>query len=263
MRIAHECPLSIYDTIQSKTDYDYALVHLLDENESYHEKFINRHARGNTREWILDNSLFELETPFDPVNFAEKIMEYQPDWYVIPDKLEDAAFTVANVHAWDREFDYVPGKRIGVVQGTTVDEVIQCYLEIEPFVEKIAFSFDYSFFVDPEDRDNTKYVQYMLGRATLLKQLDELCVINPDLPHHLLGCGVPQEFKLYGRYKWIDTVDTSNPVVHGMFNIRYSENGLPSKDPRKLHTLIDEEVTPEQLKNILFNVDMFRKFCNG
>jgi len=41
MKIAHEAPLSIYDRVQSLTDYDYALVHLFEENEKYYDKFYN------------------------------------------------------------------------------------------------------------------------------------------------------------------------------------------------------------------------------
>ena len=36
MKIAHEAPLSIFDKVQAVTDYDYALVHLFEENEEYY-----------------------------------------------------------------------------------------------------------------------------------------------------------------------------------------------------------------------------------
>ena len=38
MKIAHEAPLSIFDQVQELTDYDYALVHLFEENEDYYNK---------------------------------------------------------------------------------------------------------------------------------------------------------------------------------------------------------------------------------
>jgi len=35
IKIAHESPKSIFDTVQNYTDYDYALVHLFEEDEGY------------------------------------------------------------------------------------------------------------------------------------------------------------------------------------------------------------------------------------
>jgi len=53
IKIAHESPIGLFDFVQSKTDYDYALVHLLEENEAYHKLFVDAIAEG--REVILDN----------------------------------------------------------------------------------------------------------------------------------------------------------------------------------------------------------------
>ena len=45
IKIAHESPKSIFSDVQKYTDYDYALVHLFEEDKEYlnqfKEKFIN------------------------------------------------------------------------------------------------------------------------------------------------------------------------------------------------------------------------------
>ena len=58
IKIAHESPKSIFNEVQKHTDYDYALVHLFEEDKEYLQQF--REARGAGREIILDNSIFEL-----------------------------------------------------------------------------------------------------------------------------------------------------------------------------------------------------------
>ena len=56
IKIAHEAPLDIFDEVQRITDYDYALVHLLEENGRYRDTFERAVKQG--REVILDNSIF-------------------------------------------------------------------------------------------------------------------------------------------------------------------------------------------------------------
>ena len=106
-------------------------------------------------------------------------------------------------------------------------------------------------------------MSWMLGRATMLANLLKAGVINTNKPHHLLGCGLPQEFALYRDYKWIESVDTSNPIVHGIKGIKYEYGGLQTKESIKLVDLLDVDITTEQLYDINHNVGYFRKYVNG
>ena len=67
IKIAHEAPKSIFNEMQNFTDYDYALVHLLEEDEEYLKLFEEAILKG--REVILDNSIFELEEAFEAEKF--------------------------------------------------------------------------------------------------------------------------------------------------------------------------------------------------
>lgn len=264
MKIAHEAPLSIFNKVQEVTDYDYALVHLFEENEKYFNYFKRALEKG--REVILDNSVFELGTAFNESKFINWIIALKPTYYIIPDVLENAEATVANVKNWVVDVQPHFGK-IGVVQGKSIEEVIWCYQEIEPLVDKVAISFDYSFFVD-EDLNGklpTKFHHYMYGRDALLNYMLNIAqCINTEKPHHLLGCGLPQEFESYRDYKWLDSLDTSNPVVAGLKGIRYNGvKGLEDKPSEKLYTLINSDPTDEQLNKILYNIECFRTIVNG
>lgn len=261
IKIAHEAPLSIFNKIQEVTDYDYALVHLFEESDEYWMKFQRSKAIG--REIILDNSIFELGEAFSADKFYPWIEKLMPDWYIIPDALEDAETTVKNAKSWQ----HIAGcKTIGVAQGKTYEEMVWCYKEIEPLVDKVGISFDYCFFVN-EDLNGklpTKFHHYMYGRDAMIHRMLAEGVINEDKPHHLLGCGLPQEFSSYTGYKWIDSLDTSNPVVAGIKGIRYNgKDGLEDKPSQKLFTMINQDVDDATLGKILYNVECFRSIVNG
>ena len=259
IKISHECPLDIFEHIQAVTDYDYALANVLETTPRYLNKFLE--ASKNGREIILDNGLFETEVPFDPDRFFYWVELLHPTWYIIPDKLEDCEFTVNSVIDWVSKYNPTSSKSIGVVQGKSTEEIVQCYKAIEPLVDKVAISFDYSFFKNPNDA--SIYHSYAIGRQKLLKELIENGTINQSKPHHLLGCGLASEFASYKGYEWIDSLDTSNPVVAGLKGMRYEQVssqvwGLNDKPKEKLYTMINMEVSQEQLADIMFNITKFR-----
>jgi len=266
-KIAHEAPISIFNDVQARTDYDYALVHLFEESEQYFQLF--KQALNNKREVILDNSVFELGTAFDSEKYAEWIVRLKPTYYIIPDVLNDANGTIKNYDNWVKNYkDSVPGKMIAVAQGKTYNEFLECYNHLTSGVDKIAISFDSEFYDTWISRFSTKqptkYHAWALARQLLFVKMVEMKHINESIPHHLLGCGVPQEFSDYRNYKFIDSIDTSNPVVAGLKGLRYNnERGLDDKPSEKLHTMINSEVSIEQLANITYNITWFRKIVNG
>ena len=264
IKIAHESPKSIFTEVQRFTDYDYALVHLFEEDAKYLELFEN--ALANGREVILDNSIFELEEAFDADKFASWIRTLKPTWYIVPDALEDTKKTMSQMAEWNMKYSNLPGKKIGVVQGKTYEQIKACYSYMDKLanVDMIAISFDYSYYTESVPHSN-KYVSWMLGRVKLLGDLLRDGVINVNKPHHLLGCGLPQEFAFYkhSNYDWIYSLDTSNPVVHGLKRIIYGEEGLWDKQSQKLFTMINSEVSGNEWNDILVNIQKFRWFANG
>ena len=260
IKIAHESPKSIFGDIQEVTDYDYALVHLFEEDKEYLNQFKQAIKKG--REVILDNSIFELEEAFDAEKFAGWVRELRPTWYIVPDALEDTKKTLSQMADWNSKYNNLPGKKIGVVQGKTYEEIVDCYryMDNTAEVDMIAISFDYSYYTESVPHPN-KYVSWMLGRVKLLGDMVRDGIINEKKHHHLLGCSLPQEFSFYSQYPWIYSLDTSNPVVHGIKGISYKTDGLWSKESQKLFELINYEVEDTNL--ILNNIHKFRWFTNG
>lgn len=268
IQIAHEAPLSVFEKMQGWTDYDYALVHLFEENERYLNHFKNAVKSGRTV--YLDNSIFELGTAFDPDRFRYWINELKPTWYIIPDALEDCNKTLAQAYDWWIHPDRPKrGYTIAVAQGNSYEDLAHCYSVLRRMdgIDMIAISFDYSFFEDWFPDEPTKYHRWMKGRIELLDRLTKDNVIDIYRPHHLLGCGLPQEGRLgnyYKKYPWIHSMDTSNPVIHGLLDISYNDlEGLENKESVKLFTLIDSSADSVKLAAIKYNVKLFRMMWRG
>ena len=186
MKIAHEAPLSIFDRVQVLTDYDYALVHLFEENEEYYNTFVK--AKKDGREVLLDNSIFELGTAFDGDVYADWIVKLKPDWYIVPDVLDNASATIDSFDRFISTYAGLPGKVIAVAQGSTYDELVTCYTHHanNPLVDKIALSFNHPFYQPDYDfLESNKYFKMMNGRQNTIANMFKDGIINTSKPHHL------------------------------------------------------------------------------
>ena len=258
MLVSHETPISFLDESREYNDYDYALVHLFETDPEYYNFFKVSKTLG--REVLLDNSIFELGKAFDPKKFATYIKELEPTYYVVPDVLEDSRETVSSFHKFRMDYAGLPGLKIGVVQGKTYQELVECYKYMADNADYIAISFDYSWYqtityccpswiLDEQSK----------GRKRLINMLIEDGIWDHSKPHHLLGCSLASEFKHYRHIESIRSLDTSNPVVAGILNKRYYKDiGLFEKPCVLLAELINAELNEEQERDILYNVNEFK-----
>jgi hypothetical protein len=254
MQISHEVPVALLEMSRSFNDYDYALVHLY-ETEPEYLKFY-KDSIELKREVILDNSVFELEEAFDAERFKYWIKETLPTYYIIPDVLDNSELTIKNVKEWDKEG--LPGQTVGVIQGETFSQAVECYNEIKDHVDRIAVSFNCKFYEGEEGE--SIFHKWAVGR---IRFVNYLAVIGNTKPLHLLGCSLPQEFKFYNepKFDFIKSVDTSNPVVHAINDIKYTDNGLDTKVSTKLIEYMHE--TTFDMDLLWYNVNKFSTFCNG
>lgn len=264
MKIFHEAPIDIFYRVQRMTDGDYALVHLFESSPEYYRLF--EHALEKGREVILDNSVFELGEAFDMDKYAEWIRKLSPTYYIVPDSWKNGPKTVDMFFEFIEKYPSLPGKRIGVAQGLELKDTAACYTAIEPYCDKIAFNLDGSHFWNITSRVGytpPHCVRMSEGRYLLLHLLLLLDIINTSKPHHLLGCGVPQEMLNYQgpKWSWIDSVDTSNPVIHGLQGIRYTPEGLFQKDPTMVCNIMDMKVTDQQWHEVRYNIQKFKEFA--
>ena len=249
IKIAHEAPLFWFDEVQQNTSIDYALVHLFESNPEYFDKFVA--ARQAGRHVILDNSIFELGSAFAAEPFVRWINLLKPAEYIVPDVLEDAEGTVASLQNWVKNYWPKIDLRtspIGVVQGKTWEELVWCYKEIEPYVNRVAISFDYSYYETDysyfgDTSNDNKLIKWSRGRQKFLTRLDNENIINREKGHHLLGLALPYNLGFYRHFPWITSIDTSNPVMwaleQGYYPPNYDMNNIHTKPKTKLFTLMD------------------------
>ena len=76
---------------------------------------------------------------------------------------------------------------------------------------------------------------------------------------HLLGCALPQEFGYYADFPFIESIDTSNPIIHGLEGVKYKHFGLLTKSSTKIDQ-IEKEIDTETLYNINHNLSRFKSF---
>ena len=269
MLVSHESPISILEDSKLYNDYDYALVHLFETHPEYYNFFKRSLLAG--REVLLDNSIFELGESFDPKKYIKYITELNPTFYIVPDVLEDAQATMSS---WNKFFlnfgndlKYMETTTIGVVQGNTYQELVDCYKFMSDNADYIAISFDYKWYetVTTTNRTGREGMldRWSAGRQHLISRLVDDGVWNARKPHHLLGAALAREFATYAPIASelnIRSLDTSNPVVAGLLGHRYMANqGLNHKPSMMLADMIDVAVDEDQMDDVLFNTSEFKK----
>jgi len=282
--VSHEMPIALMKngTEKKHNDYSYALVHLFDEYEEYYKYFVQALRKG--RFVILDNSIFELETAFDSKVFAGKVQQLVKDaggkasslMYIIPDVLDSSAGTIQNLVNFQKEYSDLPGQSMAVAQGETMEELVQCFVSIKDKVDRVGVSFNCAAYenyfeslgaYDPSDHTELERLNvWKHGRQLFMETLYHLGYLQ-NTQVHLLGCSLPNEFLYYTKEhreigKSILSLDTSNPVVHGLLGIRYDKTfGLDQKQSIKLADMIDMPMSKIPLKAmqlIKYNLETFR-----
>ena len=269
MLVSHECPIQLLEASLVFNDFQYCLVHLMEENEQYRDWYLNVSSRFG-QEVLLDNSIFELGESFDGEKYVHWINLINPNYYIVPDMLENCRGTIDK---W-KNFTSTYGNRInehghsktsilkiGVVQGKTWSELVECYKFMSDAADYLAISFDYSYYTVTGYGD-TKLEKFCNGRQRLIKQLIDEGIWNWRKPHHLLGCSLAKEFSYYvnNNIHNIRSCDTSNPVVAGIHGIRYNGDlGLTMKPPAKLADLIKTNLSQDMVDDISYNTKQFKR----
>jgi len=264
MKVSHESPVSILDLSKEYNDFDYCLVHLLDQYPLYKDFFKSARQIYN-REVLLDNSIFELGKAFDGHEFWVKAKEIMPNMFIVPDVLEDTKGTIESFKAFEESTSDIKSsfltKAIGAVQGKNWHELRECYKFMADNADMIAISFDFSYY-QVTGEGTTHLEKWCSGRQRFILDLINTGVWNWSKPHHLLGCSLAKEFRYYvdRDIHNIVSCDTSNPVVAAIHGLKYdADYGLQSKPSTKLADLIEHNFTDDQLELVKYNTTMFKK----
>lgn len=263
--VSHESPIQLFEESLNYNDYQYCLVHLMEENEKYREWFLTVNTRFG-QDVLLDNSIFELGEAFDPEKYAYWLKEINPNFYIVPDVLEDSDETMNKWTEWEMSYKPADSKAltIGVVQGKTWADLVECYQFMSSSADYIAISFDYSYYHTTGIGAN-KLERWCSGRQRFIQHLIDEGHWNWNKPHHLLGCSLAKEFRYYvdKRITNIRSCDTSNPIVAALKGLKYnSDQGLQEKPSTMLCDLINADVDEDVYDLAHYNTTMFKKILH-
>lgn len=257
--ISHEIPLALIDDHQDKiSDYMYVLLHKMIEDPVYAQKAYD--YKGTT---YLDNSCFELGASLDNDLLYEYCNKLNPEVVILPDVLGDRQETLSRTFEFLDKYPHVSNYGMAVAQGSTPDELIDCYAEFRDYrngdgfdLYMIGIPFVFSWV------EKTEAAQAQ-ARIQLLELMDKRRVIDRNRKHHLLGTWQALEFSFYRNYDWIYSVDTSNPIMGAIDGSRYTNSGLfhkPRANFDSAYHLIERDIGMDLL---YYNVEMFRSIVNG
>ena len=260
MKVSHEVPRCLLTAQYEFNDYLYCLPHLLDEDEDYRNFFLEAKEKGDYI--IMDNSLHELGEAYNHKRLHHWIKELEPNEFIVPDVWMDRTRTCVQAKYW-LQFKY-PEKTtiVAVVQGETEKEAMMCYHALVNLgYKKIAFSYGASWYNDLAPHPN-KDLGKALGRIRFISELYNDGHISDFDKIHLLGCSVPQEFGWYKGFKFIESIDTSNPIMAAIDNIAYDNAGLFKKPKANMNDNYDVKFEDLDYGLILHNTILFRRI-NG
>ena len=258
-KISHELPVNLLYKSFDWNDYEYCLPHLLDQNEIYRKHFEN--ARESGSYIIMDNSLHELGEAYDTERLLYWVKRLEPDEFIVPDVWQDKTATLVNAKYWMNGYELPENTtKVAVVQANDYTEAVECYhiLQTQGY-QKIAFSYGADWYADEFPHPNP-LVGKMMGRIMTISKMYKEGIIGDSDRVHLLGCALPQEFGYYCDFPFIESIDTSNPIIHGIEGIKYNSVGLLTKSSTKIDKTGLTPMTPEKLYDINHNLTQFKKF---
>jgi len=255
MKISHEVPICLLEDSLRFNDYQYCLPHLLDQDEDYKNFFYKVKKQGVYI--IMDNSLHELGHAYDESRLLHWINELKPNEFIVPDVWQNTSGSIVNAREWSSVILPKEVTKVAVVQATNFTDAVVCYQTYKDLgYKKIAFSYGAEYYLDHSNHPN-KNIAKSLGRIEVVSKMYSMNLIRNNDRVHLLGCQVPQEFSWYKDMPFIETIDTSNPIMATLDGIQYGRNGLTEKPKSNMNdSFYIDSINYELLD---WNLKTFRK----
>ena len=257
IKVSHEVPKCLLKASLEFNDYQYCLPHLLDQDTAYRKHFYDFKKSGGYI--IMDNSLHELGEAYDHERLMFWVSELEPDEFIVPDVWMDIDATLKNAKKWINIMYPKNVTPVAVVQSRSFKEAEECYLALKKLgYKKIAFSYGADWYMDKFHGIHVDKAK-MMGRISAVKQMFYNGTIKKNDRVHLLGCSLPQEFGWYENCSYIESIDTSNPIMAALEGIGYDEFGLLTKPKANMNDHFHIDIKNVNLKIVFHNVETFKK----
>jgi hypothetical protein len=266
MKISHEVPKCLLNNSPEFNDFDYVLPHLLDQDKHYLKYF--KKAKEDGRYVIMDNSLHELKDinnghGYDHNRLLYWINELEPDEFIVPDVWENKTQTLVNAKHW-LQYTYPKNTTpVAVVQAKSYTEAYECYYLLKELgYKKIAFSYGAAYYNEVSHHPNMDTGK-ALGRIIVISMLFKAGIISRTDRVHLLGCTSPFEFSLYKDMPFIETIDTSNPIMMALEGKKYNNSLNMDKPKANMNNFFDIDFKEVDYKLVLYNTTKFKDFLGA
>ena len=272
IKISHESPLCLLEESLKYNDYQYILPFFWERFPKYKEFMLNYRKQKDSF-IILDNGLFEGEVPThqELINMVYKI---KPNIFIAPDEWNDIDKTHVQAKYWMglKNSGVLPEETelMVVLQGNTFSELGRLYQQCIDLgythfaLNHSSVAYD-NIFGENFEQYNNALARKTSGRLQLVEWLIEKNILKEHHYIHLLGCSLPIEFAYYTKKqaKYINSLDTSNPVIAGILEHKYiSHLGLLDKPVQKMENFFDKDLEVEQISIILDNIKKFKIIVN-
>lgn len=159
---------------------------------------------------ILDNGAYELGQSVDMSSLETVARFIRPTEIVLPDKLKDRHATIQMIGDSWPTFDSLQqdcgSKAMVVLQGTTDEELIECFEEMHTCWNHFIGSYGI-----PKHAGRGR----LSGRCELLSKLMKSPKWNAELEFHMLGTATVNEVLLVANaFPWVRSIDSSLPFVY-------------------------------------------------
>jgi hypothetical protein len=127
--------------------------------------------------------------------------------------------------------------------------------------KKFAFSYGASYYNELCPALNPDFGK-AIGRFIAISRMYEEGILLSRDRVHLLGTAWPAEFSLYKNLPFIESIDTSNPIMAALDGTIYREHGVSRKPIANMNNYQDMPIDDVAMELVEYNVRKFREI-NG
>ena len=257
IKISHETPKCLLSHSINFNDFQYALPHLLESDEEYRNHFLK--CKQNNIEIYLDNSLHELGYSIDDDILFKWIEILEPSTFFVPDVWENTGETLENAKKWIYYKNKFPKTTLTpVIQAKSLKDIVYSYCKYKKYgYDKIAFSYGNSIYEDQFQYSNKSLVK-AFGRAKIISYLYNENIIKEKDRIHLLGTANPIEFKILKYFSFIESIDTSNPIMATIDRTLYDDLYEMEKPIANMNNSFDIDIKHIDMGILHDNIRIFR-----
>lgn len=224
IKYAVGAPISMMDELCPLGQIELCFTHqLLDKFSKYKQYYFDAKKKGKFI--ILDNGIMELGYSMTTEDLLTVSSELEPNLVTPPEILNDGHSTLKLTHEFIKTFEksglYPSTKILGVSHGATLKYWCNSFQELLqiPQVGRIGVPYDVPFDVFTSTKDKKKILEkFVIRRVELCQWIADN---YPNSSIHLLGLAHPSELPFQVKHKFIESIDTSLPVMSAINGIRY------------------------------------------